>query len=55
MGMASMNDHGRMMASNSALRRSTKFDHLSGGNTSASYGALGNLAGMPEGATANYD
>ena len=42
-------DHARISTNKTTMRLNSKFDHNAGSSSGASYGALGNLAGLPDG------
>lgn len=48
-------EHARIAANKTTMRLNSKFEHNAGNTSGASYGALGSLAGLPDGANGSFD
>jgi len=55
MATAGAADQARVPANKASMRLNSKFDHNIGNSAGASYGALGNLAGLADGKGGSFD
>lgn len=48
-------EQARISANKTTMRLNSKFEHNAGTSSGASYGALGSLAGLPDGASSSFE